>query len=210
MLKVVNLGCERDDRTLFASLSFVLSPGETLQVEGHNGAGKTTLLRIIAGLSQDYQGDLFWANKCLAKGYAEFRLSSYFLGHRPGLKPELTPIENLTWRHQLSGRAESLPFSEALSQVNLQGYEDIPCHQLSAGQQRRVALAGLLTSGASLWILDEPFTAIDAEGTAWLETTDRTACLSSGDDADYQSPALIPIYKKLENTEAGALSGSLL
>ncbi len=169
MLEVVNLGCERDDRTLFANLSFVLAPGETLQIEGQNGAGKTTLLRVLAGLSQEYQGDIFWASKSLAKGYAEFRLSSYFLGHQPGLKLELTPVENLAWRHQLSGRTKSVSFYDALSQVNLQGYEDIPCYQLSAGQQRRVALAGLLTSGASLWILDEPFTAIDAKGTAWLE-----------------------------------------
>ncbi|MDP0562772.1 MAG: cytochrome c biogenesis heme-transporting ATPase CcmA [Candidatus Endonucleobacter sp. (ex Gigantidas childressi)] len=168
MLKVVNLRCERDDKTLFTNLSFVLPPGETLYIEGCNGAGKTTLLKILSGLSQEYYGDIFWKEQYLANNYDEFRLSSYFLGHRLGLKLELTPIENLTWRHQLSGRVASLGFSQALAQVNLQGYEDVPCRQLSAGQQRRTALAGLIASNASLWILDEPFSSIDAKGASWL------------------------------------------
>ena len=169
VLNVVNLGCERDSRTLFANLSFTLSPGETLQIEGCNGAGKTTLLKIIASLSHDYNGNIFWAGCNLKKEYTEYRLLTYFLGHRLGLKPELTPAENLLWRHRLSGRTETLAIDDALSQMNLQGYEHTPCHQLSIGQQRRVALAGLLTSGATVWILDEPFTAIDAEGVCWLE-----------------------------------------
>ena len=169
MLKVVNLGCERDDRVLFANVSFTLSPGDTLQVQGGNGVGKTTLLRSIAGLAHQYQGDIFWGNQLLKNNHADFCLGSYFLGHRSGLKLELTPVENLLWSHQLSGRSATISASDALAQVNLSGYEDIPCHQLSAGQCRRVALAGLLMSDAVLWILDEPFTAIDAEGVQWLE-----------------------------------------
>ena len=170
MLEVVDLVCERDDRVLFAHLSFALSPGETLQIEGGNGTGKTTLLRSIAGLSLDYEGCVFWRGTPQQKNYTDFLLNSCFLGHRSGVKPELTPLENLSWQHQLSGRRELMSVQDALVRANLAGYEDIPCYQLSAGQHRRVALAGLLLSRAMLWILDEPFTAIDAEGVNWLES----------------------------------------
>ena len=170
MLEVDRLGCERDDRSLFSELSFSLSPGEILQIEGRNGAGKTTLLRVIAGLSQDYTGDMFWHSQPLADVRAEFRLSCFFLGHKPGLKLELTPVENLRWRLQVaSSYPQRQKILAALEQVQLAGYEDVPCAHLSAGQLRRVALAGLLASEVRLWILDEPFTAIDVNGVAWLE-----------------------------------------
>lgn len=170
MLEVDCLSCERDDRSLFANLSFSLSSGEILQIEGANGAGKTTLLRIIAGLSVDYSGKIIWQTQPLAEVLAEFLLSCFFLGHKPGLKLELSPVENLQWRLQV---ANSYPQKQkvlnALEQVQLAGFEDIPCSHLSAGQLRRVALAGLLASNSNLWILDEPFTAIDVNGVAWLE-----------------------------------------
>ncbi len=170
MLNVVQLSCERDDRLLFSNLSFKLCSGEILQIEGRNGAGKTSLLRIIAGLSSSYAGDLFWNSQPLAKVYADFRLDCFFLGHKPGLKLDLTPLENLAWRSRLANTAVSREgLLAALHRVHLAGYEDIPCSHLSAGQLRRVAFAGLVASQASLWILDEPFTAIDAEGVAWLE-----------------------------------------
>ena len=170
MLEVDCLGCERDDRPLFSDLSFSLSPGEILQIEGRNGAGKTTLLRIIAGLSVDYSGEIFWHSRPLVDVLAEFRLSCFFLGHKPGLKLELTPVENLRWRLQLANTyPQPRKIFYALRQVQLAGYENIPCSHLSAGQLRRVALAGLLASEARLWILDEPFTAIDANGVSWLE-----------------------------------------
>lgn len=170
MLEVDCLGCERDDRPLFSELSFALSPGEILQIEGRNGAGKTTLLRIIAGLSVDYSGEIFWQSCPLVDVLAEFRLSCFFLGHKPGLKLELTPVENLRWRLQVANSyPQTLKILHALEQVQLAGYEDVPCSHLSAGQLRRVALAGLLASEACLWILDEPFTAIDASGVSWLE-----------------------------------------
>lgn len=170
MLEVDRLGCERDDRPLFSELSFSLSPGEILQIEGRNGAGKTTLLRIIAGLSVDYSGDIFWQSQPLTDVLAEFRLSCFFLGHKPGLKLELTPVENLRWRLQLANSyPQSKKLLDTLEQVQLSGYKDTPCSDLSAGQLRRVALAGLLASEACLWILDEPFTAIDVNGVRWLE-----------------------------------------
>ncbi len=170
MLEVKQLGCDRDDRSLFDDLSFCLESGELLQIEGRNGAGKTTLIRILSGLSNEYRGDIYWNSQPLAKVYADFRLACYFLGHRPGLKLELTPLENLVWRMQIANQSPSSDvLHEALERVQLGGYEDVPCEHLSAGQLRRVALAGLLASKARLWILDEPFTAIDVDGVAWLE-----------------------------------------
>ncbi|OED41408.1 hypothetical protein ACH42_14170 [Endozoicomonas sp. (ex Bugula neritina AB1)] len=170
MLEVIQLSCERDDRLLFSDLSFSLASGDILQVEGRNGAGKTTLLRILAGLASGYSGDIHWNDQPLHKVYADFRLDCYFLGHRPGLKLELTPMENLYWRLQITNNTpnESVLLA-SLEKVQLAGFEDIPCSHLSAGQLRRVALAGLLASKARLWILDEPFTAIDVDGVAWLE-----------------------------------------
>lgn len=170
MLEVESLSCERDDRSLFTNLSFSLSSGEILQIEGANGAGKTTLLRIIAGLTSNYSGKITWQSQPLADILAEFRLSCFFLGHKPGLKPELSPVENLRWRLQVvNSYPQPQKIIHALGQVQLAGYEDVPCSHLSAGQLRRVALAGLLVSHSRLWILDEPFTAIDVNGVAWLE-----------------------------------------
>ncbi len=101
----------------------------------------------------------------------DFRLDCYFLGHKPGLKLELTPLENLTWRLQITNNpVNEKVLQAALAKVQLAGFEDIPCGHLSAGQLRRVALAGLLASKAKLWVLDEPFTAIDVEGVTWLES----------------------------------------
>ncbi|WP_330926964.1 cytochrome c biogenesis heme-transporting ATPase CcmA [Candidatus Sororendozoicomonas aggregata] len=170
MLNVVDIEAERDDRVLFANLTFNLNPGETLQIKGANGAGKTTLLKVLAGLSHDFSGEIRWRGVLLPEGAADFRLATVFLGHNSGIKLALTPLENLTWRHHLSGKQALLPYTEALARAGLQGYETLPCYHLSAGQQRRVALASLLVSEAALWILDEPFTALDVDGVAWLET----------------------------------------
>ena len=170
MLELLKLGCARDDRTLFRNLSIHLSPGELLQVEGANGAGKTTLLRILAGLSVDYQGQILWKGGKLSNDYADFRLSTFYFGHKPAVKAGLSPIENILWRASLRNETRSdQDIIQALGQVNLSGYEETPCGQLSAGQHRRVALADLSISQAPLWILDEPFTAIDVRGVAWLE-----------------------------------------
>nr|WP_306671084.1 cytochrome c biogenesis heme-transporting ATPase CcmA [Endozoicomonas sp. SESOKO1] len=171
MLNVVQLSCERDDRLLFSNLSFQLGSGEILQIEGRNGAGKTSLLRIIAGFSPSRSGDIFWNDQPLSAVYADFRLNCFFLGHKPGLKLDLTPLENLVWRARLANTIISREaLLCALDRVQLAGYEDIPCSHLSAGQLRRVAFAGLIASRARLWILDEPFTAIDIEGVSWLES----------------------------------------
>ncbi len=171
-LLVSGLTCERDGRFLFRDLSFTLAAGELLQISGSNGSGKTTLMRIVAGLNLDYAGDIRWQGVPVADNRPEFQAQLLYMGHQPGIKPTLTAEENLAWVMGLHGIR---PFRDelwrALAGVCLGGFEDVPCYQVSAGQNRRVALARLVLSKHPLWILDEPFTAIDKEGVAALEQT---------------------------------------
>lgn len=168
LLELRNLGCERDERLLFSGLDMQLFPGDVVQIGGANGAGKTTLLRALAGISTDYHGQIRYAGQALPEEAWEFAGDSLYLGHLPGIKKALTPAENLEWYKAQSGAAVAI--NDALAAVGLYGYEDTPCYQLSAGQLRRVALARLHLSRARIWILDEPFTAIDKLGVSQLET----------------------------------------
>ncbi len=167
LLELRNLGCERDERPLFSELDVQLFPGDVVQIGGPNGAGKTTLLRALAGISTDYHGQIYYTGRALADVTWEFACDSLYLGHLPGIKKALTPAENLEWYKAQSGAA--IAINDALAAVGLYGYENTPCYQLSAGQLRRVALARLHLSRARIWILDEPFTAIDKLGVSQLE-----------------------------------------
>lgn len=168
-LKIDNLFCERDDRVLFESLSFEVNAGDVLQVEGQNGSGKTTLLRILSGLSRHFEGDIYWQGQLLDECASEYRESLLYFGHQPGVKAVLTPRENLLWYASMHPKIDLKKLDHALEKVGLSGYEDSACHTLSAGQNRRVSLARLYLSSAALWILDEPFTAIDKRGVAEKE-----------------------------------------
>lgn len=161
MLDAINLTCVRDDRVLFSELSFSVSPGEMVQIAGKNGAGKTSLLRILAGLAQAEEGEVRWQGEGLGRARYQYHQDLLWLGHQPGIKTVLTAFENLSFYH--ANGAESLRW-QALTEIGLLGFEDIPVNQLSAGQQRRVALARLWLSSQKLWVLDEPFTAIDVAG----------------------------------------------
>lgn len=165
MLQAHNLTCVRDERTLFSELSFTVSAGDIVQIEGANGAGKTSLLRILAGLSQPEQGDVLWQQQPIRRQRENWHGALLWLGHQPGVKAVLTARENLQFFH--AGEAEEKLW-QALEEVDLAGYEEVPTAQLSAGQQRRVALARLWLSRSPLWILDEPLTAIDKSGVAKL------------------------------------------
>ncbi len=169
MLAAAKLYCERDERVLFAGLDFTVREGQVLQVAGANGSGKTTLLRILCGLNPDYQGDILWQGSNVAAAPEQYRAALFYLGHSPAINKTLTPLQNLRWFCALRGVQDDTAVITALAQLGLAGYEDIPCYQMSAGQQRRVSLARLQLSGASLWILDEPFTALDRHGVADLE-----------------------------------------
>ncbi|MCG8670949.1 MAG: cytochrome c biogenesis heme-transporting ATPase CcmA [Pseudomonadales bacterium] len=174
LLTADSLFCERDDRVLFSGLSFSVEPGQILQIEGPNGSGKTTLIRILCGLSQDFEGDLFWRGQPMSEVASQFRQSCVYFGHNTGVKLALTAEENLHWMSQIKGiQADKHSLNEniqnLLDKVGLRGFEDVPLYTLSAGQKRRVALASLLLKPIPLWILDEPFTAIDKKGVAELE-----------------------------------------
>jgi len=173
MFEALNLSCVRDERTLFSGLSFTLEPGEIVQIEGRNGAGKTSLMRILAGLSSADAGEVRWQGVNTRRQRDVFHQQLLYLGHQPGVKSVLTAFENLAFYlsvNRPSGKAEADADAiyQALDNVGLLGYEDVTVAQMSAGQQRRVALARLWLSTAPLWILDEPLTAIDKQGVATL------------------------------------------
>lgn len=181
MLSVEELSCVRDERVLFDNLSFQVSTGDLVQIEGHNGAGKTTLLRIIAGLGRADSGTVCWKKEDIESAREDYHQDLLFLGHQTGVKRELTAFENLAFfqamhRNSQDSDLTGLPqvsgedcLWQALAHVGLAGREDVPAGQLSAGQQRRVALARLWISNHKLWILDEPLTAIDKQGVKVLE-----------------------------------------
>jgi len=165
------LDCEIDLR---------LAPGELLQVEGPNGSGKTSLLRALCGLAPTESGRVTWDGVDIAEEPEAFRRELTFLGHTAGMKRDLTARENLEAAHAVAGGPPGVDHDDALARVGLAGHGDIPLRRLSAGQGRRVALARLLTAGSALWILDEPFTALDANAKQLLETFIVEHCAAGG------------------------------
>lgn len=168
-LDIEQLACQRGDKILFTDLNLTFKSGDFVQIEGHNGIGKTSLLRILAGLALPLSGKVRW-NSCEIgadrEGYYDNLL---YLGHQSGVKPELTAWENLRFYQQVSSSKQGDDILwQALEMVGLLGREDLPASQLSAGQQKRIALARLWLSTAPLWILDEPFNAIDKSGVGVL------------------------------------------
>jgi len=168
-LAVEHLQCIRDDRVLFEDLNFSLSAGQLLQIEGPNGCGKTSLLRILCGLTLPTEGIVYWNNQDIQSIRSDYGAILTYIGHTQGVKAELTPLENLAMARALAATPTNVDLADALSQVGLYGFEDVPTRTLSAGQQRRVALARLLINDAALWILDEPFTALDKKAIAMVE-----------------------------------------
>jgi heme exporter protein A len=163
MFSVSNLSCSRGDKRLFSGVSFALQAGEWLHLEGDNGVGKTSLLRLACGLSALEQGEIQWQGQPVSRNSDEFRANLAYLGHQLALKEDLSPLENLVADAAIAGRALSLADAKsALAQLGLKGREHLPVRVLSQGQKRRSALARLLVSSAKLWILDEPFVALDA------------------------------------------------
>jgi heme exporter protein A len=170
VLRVQGLSAWRDDRCLYRDVDLSLPTGTVMQIRGPNGAGKTTLLKHIAGLSGRRAGQVSWASTDSHDDRDTFTQQMLYLGHLPGVKSALTVAENLQALAACRGiNLLTHTISQALNTVHLGGYDDMPCHQLSAGQLRRVALARLFTEPVPLWLLDEPFTAIDQAGVRELE-----------------------------------------
>jgi heme exporter protein A len=164
MLRVSNLSCSRGHKPLFADVNFELKAGQALHLEGDNGVGKTSLLRIVCGLSPADGGEVCWQGTSIQKNAAVFRSSLFYLGHGLSLKEELSALENLMSDAAVSGRTLSQSQALlALARMGLRGREHLPLRVMSQGQKRRTALARLLASQAPLWVLDEPFVALDAK-----------------------------------------------
>jgi heme exporter protein A len=165
------LECVRGDRRLFRDVSFSLTPGTLLQLTGPNGSGKTSLLRILSGLVSPESGEIRWQGTTIRSLAEEYSQSVTYLGHRTAVKEELTSLENLRISNGLSGieikRAEA---EQALARVGLAGRENLPARFLSEGQQRRSALARLLTCKTTLWLLDEVLASLDRAASSLIET----------------------------------------
>ncbi len=161
-LRVERLACERGHRRLFANVDFELAPGQWLHLEGDNGVGKTSLLRIVCGLSPAAEGQVLWGGRPVREVVADFRANLLYLGHALSLKEELSALENLQADAAVAGRALNHDQAlAALAQQGLKGREHLPLRVLSQGQKRRTALARLQAGNALLWVLDEPFVALD-------------------------------------------------
>lgn len=169
MLEVHDLACQRGDRRLFRALAFALAPGQLLRVAGANGAGKTSLLRLLAGLALPSAGAVHWRGRPILRQREAYVRELFYLGHLAALKDDLTPLENLRAEAGLTGLAvDDATLQQALADWGLTRAVRLPVRLLSAGQRRRAALARLALADAALWILDEPFNALDADAVAHL------------------------------------------
>ena len=176
MLTVSNISCVRGHKPLFAPVSFSLQAGQALHLQGDNGIGKTSLLRIICGLSLADGGEVLWNGSSLNKQHPEvveaFRATLCYMGHQQSLKDELTAIENLLFDAQIAGR--SLSYDKAMGALQKMGLKTrahLPLRVLSQGQKRRTALARLSVTDAKLWVLDEPFVALDTHSLNIVQET---------------------------------------
>jgi heme exporter protein A len=163
LLEAENLACVRGDRRLFRDLSLRLEAGTLLRVQGANGAGKTSLLRLLAGLGLPDAGEVRWCGSAVRRQREDYARALVYLGHLVGLKDELTPTENLRLDAGLAGwpGIDAPRIAQALEAWGIARQAALPLRVLSAGQRRRAALARLQLAGAPLWILDEPYTALD-------------------------------------------------
>jgi len=170
MLELREISCHRGDRKLFGELSLSVLPGGVLSVEGRNGSGKTTLLRALCGLTALDDGKICWQGRDITGQREQFVAQVMYLGHRNALKDDLSPMENLQASLRIAGHAiTGAAARSALEAVGLgPAFHQLPTKVLSEGQKRRVALARLWCDERPLWVLDEPFTALDAHSSQLL------------------------------------------
>ena len=177
-LVINNLECQRGYSQLFQNLSFQVSAQEVLRITGTNGSGKTSLLKILAGVNIQEQGDIK-LDQHLVKS-DEYQQEVFYLGHQAALSAELSSLENLEFLSALNQPVAREVLIQALEDIGLKGYTDEACANLSAGQKRRVILASLFISKAKVWLLDEPFTALDPKGVKIVESRIAQHCANGG------------------------------
>lgn len=168
MLAANNLECIRNGQVVFSGLSFSVAAGEVMHIMGSNGSGKSSLLHILAGLLDPQQGEVHWYGRPIQHMRQDYCQKLLFLGHKIGIKTQLTVKENMRLAARL-GRVGCDRIAKVLARFGLDQHQHTLCHRLSAGQKQRVALARLLLLDAKLWLLDEPFTGLDQENSALLE-----------------------------------------
>ncbi len=169
VLQAERLECIRDGQLLFSEISFTLQAGEILHVTGANGSGKSSLLEIIVGILMPEQGRVCWQQQAIHAGNTDFLTQLQYIGHKTGVKSHLTVLENLRLAAHLYDAPGPWQWSDILSYFSLNDLQQVLCTKLSAGQRQRVALTRLLLSTALVWVLDEPFTAIDHAGCRILQ-----------------------------------------
>lgn len=169
MLSAHRLSCLRNQQPLFSTLEFELSPSEILHITGPNGSGKSTLLHILIGLLPPYEGEVRWKGLSVHHRDSDYHAHLLYIGHKIGIKANLTVLENLQMAAKLTQNTARLDWEFILAYFGLQNLTHTLCRQLSAGQKQRVALTRLLLTNASLWVLDEPFTSLDTETAAILQ-----------------------------------------
>jgi heme exporter protein A len=168
-LHAIDIGCIRGELSLFEGVHFCLSPGEALRVTGRNGAGKSSLLRILCGLAEPSVGEVRWQDNKIQRVREQYHASLVYIGHASGIKDELLAWENLAMAATMTGgRIDMRAACEALDHFGLSHVADLPARMLSQGQRKRVALARLHLGAHRLWILDEPFNALDGQATQEL------------------------------------------
>ena len=169
-LETRDLACERGGKTLFEGLNLSVWPGQSLHLQGDNGSGKTSLLRLLCGLSPPSAGEVLWGGSPLALVRETYSRDMLYLGHALALKEGLSALENLQFAAALMDQNWAPDAAlQALHQMGLRGREHLPLQVLSQGQKRRVALARLGLSPARLWLLDEPFVALDTAASGVLQ-----------------------------------------
>lgn len=177
-LIVNNLSCQKGYKLLFENLSFELNSGEVLKVSGPNGSGKTSLMKILAGLSSFETGSIDYDDTKINS--ERYNLDFLYLGHLAALSPELSCLENLKYTMRLGNDSLDLDFSDALKKVGLEKFENELVGKLSAGQKKRIALSLLFITQSKVWLLDEPFSALDSRAIKIIETRVEDHCNSGG------------------------------
>ncbi len=168
LLEARDITIWRGDNLLMDEINVSVRAGSIIQIQGTNGSGKTTLLRALIGLAEFDEGEIFWCGQPFLKVRDALYADLLYLGHKPGISPGLTPLENIKALCPELGADCRDEVVAVLAELSIADRIDLPSAALSAGQKRRIALARLRLQSARLWVLDEPLTSLDSNGYNWV------------------------------------------